>query len=50
MRGFAEAITLDHELVNLWSSEAVVPWASGSRTLFIAIQPRTVTGRSVQAR
>ena len=48
-RGFAEAITHDQVLVNLWSSDAVVPWASGSRTLFISIQPRSLTGRSVRA-
>lgn len=49
VRGFAEAVIHDQQLVRLWSSDVVVPWATGTRTLFIAITPRTISGRSVQA-
>lgn len=49
VRGFAEAVMQDQELVRLWSNDTVVPWAIGSRTLFLAITPRTISGRSVQA-
>lgn len=49
VRGFAEAIMHDQQIVRLWSSDIVSPWAVGSRTLFIAITPRTISGRSVQA-
>ena len=49
VRGFAEAVRHDQQIVRLWSSDIVVPWAVGSRTLFIAITPRTISGRSVQA-
>lgn len=49
VRGFAEAVMQDQELVRLWSDDTVVPWAIGSRTLFLAITPRTISGRSVQS-
>ena len=48
VRGFVEAVVHDQELVRLWSADVVVPWAVGSRTLFLAITPRTISGRSVQ--
>ena len=49
VRGNAQAVVQAAPLSRLWSSEAVVPWASGTRTLFIAITPKTVTGRIVRA-
>lgn len=47
--GSAKAVAHNDDLVRLWSSDVVVPWASGTRNLFIAISPRTVTGRIVRA-
>lgn len=47
-RGFAEAITLDHPLVQLWSS-GPVPWAKGTRNLFVAITLTSLTGRVIRA-
>ena len=46
-RGFAEAVTLDHHLTQLWSS-GPVPWAKGTRNLFIAITLTTLTGRVIR--
>jgi uncharacterized protein len=48
VRGNAQAVVQADPLARLWSSEAVVPWASGTRNLFIAITPKTVTGRIVR--
>jgi uncharacterized protein len=49
VRGSAQAVARCDDLVRLWSSDVVVPWASGTRNLFIAVTPRTVTGRVVRA-
>ena len=46
VRGSAQAVTRSYELASLWR-EGPVPWAQGVRTLFIAITPRTITGRAV---
>lgn len=46
VRGFAHGVTNDHDLVRLWA-DGPQPWASGSRTLMIAVEPTEITGRSV---
>jgi nitroimidazol reductase NimA-like FMN-containing flavoprotein (pyridoxamine 5'-phosphate oxidase superfamily) len=48
VRGTAQAVVPGRHLERLWSSETTVPWAAGTRNLFIAITPRTVTGRIVR--
>lgn len=49
VRGWAEAVPQSPELLDLWSSQVVTPWAGGSRTLFIRITPTSVSGRVVRA-
>lgn len=49
VRGSAQGIVEPYDLVKLWTMDTIVPWASGTRNVFIAITPRTVTGRTVQA-
>lgn len=49
VRGNAQAVVQARHLERLWSEELTVPWAAGTRNLFIAITPRTVTGRIVHA-
>lgn len=46
--GSAERVTQQYTLSTLWK-EGPVPWASGTRNLFIAITPDSITGRSVRA-
>lgn len=46
-RGFAEGVTGDHQLTQLWQS-GPVPWAGGTRNLFIAITLDELTGRRVR--
>jgi uncharacterized protein len=46
--GSAERVTEQYTLSTLWK-EGPVPWASGTRNLFIAITPDSITGRSVRA-
>ncbi len=46
-RGFAEAVTSDHVLVALWE-DGPVPWAGGTRNLFIALTLESLTGRRVR--
>jgi nitroimidazol reductase NimA-like FMN-containing flavoprotein (pyridoxamine 5'-phosphate oxidase superfamily) len=48
VRGSAQAVLQPRQLERLWSDEATVPWAAGTRNLFIAITPRAVTGRIVR--
>ena len=49
VRGTAEGLKQSARLLGLWQSDSVVPWASGTRPLFIAITPTTITGRAVRA-
>ena len=49
VRGTAERVMQAHDLVELWTKTGPVPWAAGTRTLHIAITPRTITGRDVVA-
>jgi nitroimidazol reductase NimA-like FMN-containing flavoprotein (pyridoxamine 5'-phosphate oxidase superfamily) len=46
--GSAEGVTAHYTLSTLWK-EGPVPWASGTRNLFIAITPDSITGRAVRA-
>jgi nitroimidazol reductase NimA-like FMN-containing flavoprotein (pyridoxamine 5'-phosphate oxidase superfamily) len=45
--GSAERVTQEYTLSTLWE-EGPVPWASGTRNLFIVITPDSITGRSVR--
>lgn len=49
VRGVANQLRQPDDVARLWSTEWVVPWAGGSRTVFVAITPRTISGRTVQA-
>ena len=49
VRGSAAGITEPRDLVQLWTKDGLVPWATGIRNLFIAITPRSITGRAVKA-
>ncbi len=46
VRGRAQAVVDETELTELWTRDDVVPWAPGTRNVFISIVPRTVTGRT----
>ena len=46
--GSAEKVTQQYTVSTLWK-EGPVPWASGTRNLFIAITPDSITGRAVRA-
>ena len=46
--GSAERVTQEYTLTTLWKT-GPVPWASGTRNLFIAITPDSITGRSVRS-
>jgi nitroimidazol reductase NimA-like FMN-containing flavoprotein (pyridoxamine 5'-phosphate oxidase superfamily) len=45
--GSAERVTQQYTLSTLWK-EGPVPWATGTRNLFIAITPDSITGRAVR--
>lgn len=45
--GFAEVVTNDHQLAQLWQT-GPVPWARGTRNLFVAIRLDSVTGRRIR--
>jgi nitroimidazol reductase NimA-like FMN-containing flavoprotein (pyridoxamine 5'-phosphate oxidase superfamily) len=44
--GSAERVTREYTLTSLWQ-DGPVPWAEGTRNLFIMITPDTITGRIV---
>ncbi len=46
--GFAEAMVHNYLLASTWETSPV-PWADGTRNLFIEIKPRKISGRSVHA-
>jgi Pyridoxamine 5'-phosphate oxidase len=50
VRGTAERVVQNYDLLELWTKARPVPWAAGERTMHIAITPRAVTGREVSAR
>lgn len=45
VQGSARAVVGDHDLVRLWE-DGPQPWAPGSRTLFVAVEPASITGRA----
>lgn len=47
--GRAEAVAEPQEMVQMWTLDGVVPWASGVRNLFIKIVPRRITGRALES-
>ena len=47
--GTADAVRDEALLTELWGRSAEEPWAGGSRTTFVGIQPTQISGRSVQA-
>jgi len=49
VRGRAQAVTSDYQLSTLWRLDGIVPWATGSRNLFITIDPLHVSGKLVRA-
>ena len=49
VRGTASAVKASYDLVTLWQLDGVVPWATGTRNLFVSITPRTITGQAVKA-
>ena len=48
VRGSAEAMVHNYLLASTWETSPV-PWADGTRNLFIEIKPRKISGRSVHA-
>jgi nitroimidazol reductase NimA-like FMN-containing flavoprotein (pyridoxamine 5'-phosphate oxidase superfamily) len=46
--GFAEAMAHNYLLTSAWET-GPVPWAEGTRNVFIEITPHTISGRSVGA-
>lgn len=49
VRGTSRGIVQPQELVKMWTVDGIVPWASGIRNVFIAITPRSISGRAVRA-
>jgi nitroimidazol reductase NimA-like FMN-containing flavoprotein (pyridoxamine 5'-phosphate oxidase superfamily) len=49
IRGTAERVMQNFDLVELWTKAGPVPWAPGPRTVHIAITPRSIGGRAVVA-
>jgi hypothetical protein len=49
VQGSAQAVVLPQKLVDLWARPDIVPWAPGTRNLFIAITVQALSGRAVQA-
>ena len=47
--GFAEAMAHNYLLSAAWEA-GPVPWADGTRNLFIEIKPRKISGRAVRSR
>ena len=45
--GFAEAMAHNYLLTSAWET-GPVPWADGTRNLFIEIKPRKISGRAVR--
>jgi nitroimidazol reductase NimA-like FMN-containing flavoprotein (pyridoxamine 5'-phosphate oxidase superfamily) len=47
--GHAQSVSLAYDLTTLWAKPGLVPWAPGTRNLFIAITQHAIAGRSVRA-
>jgi hypothetical protein len=50
VQGRAQAVAEPANIVQLWTVDNLVPWAPGTRNLFIKIVPRRITGRILQGR
>ena len=48
-RGRAKAVVAPTELVALWTTPGIVPWAPGTRNVWIGISARSITGRRLRA-
>lgn len=49
VRGRAQAVTSSYLLSTLWRLDGIVPWATGSRNIFISIDPHSIRGKLVRA-
>lgn len=49
VQGRAQAVVLPQDLLDLWARTDLVPWASGTRNVFIAITAHSLSGRCVRA-
>lgn len=49
VRGRAKAVRSPTVLTALWTLDGAVPWATGTRNVFIGIEPRSISGRLVKA-
>jgi nitroimidazol reductase NimA-like FMN-containing flavoprotein (pyridoxamine 5'-phosphate oxidase superfamily) len=49
VRGWAKPATDPDQLVALWTPQDPIPWATGTRTLFITISLDAVTGRVISS-
>lgn len=49
VQGRTEGVVLPSDLVALWADPGLVPWAAGTRNIFVAVTPHTISGRSVRA-
>lgn len=49
VRGTAAAATDADQLAALWQEQDPIPWATGARTLFIAIRPEHLSGRVISS-
>lgn len=49
VRGTAERVRSTTEITRLWTFDIVVPWAPGRRTVYIGIEPTSITGRAIEA-
>lgn len=49
VRGRAKGVVATQELVSLWTKPGIVPWAPGTRNVWIAISARSITGRRLRA-
>jgi hypothetical protein len=49
VQGRTEGVVLPYDLATLWADPGLVPWAPGTRNIFVAVTPHTISGRSVRA-
>ena len=47
--GRSQAVRHAYDLTKLWVMDGLVPWATGTRNLFVGITPHSITGRAVKA-
>ncbi|UPK75736.1 pyridoxamine 5'-phosphate oxidase family protein [Nocardioidaceae bacterium SCSIO 66511] len=49
VHGRIAAVTQTDELQRLWDEARPNPWAAGTRSLFLRVEPKSITGRQVRA-